>query len=305
MDAGGGDLMPNPIAAEANWPRSRLDPDYTARNATTEAEFTRILQAYKDRSLAARDLPGARMDLRFDPQSAETLDLYAAGNGAPVLLFIHGGYWRLLDKDCSAFMAPALAAKGIATAVPNYTLAPAASLTEITRQMRAALAYLWQNAADLGIDRHRIVVCGSSAGGHLAATLAMPGWQAGFGLPAMVPHAALPISGLYDLAPIAACFAQDWLSLTPAEVAALSPLRHPAGTAPTLVALAEAETAGFQRQSAAYAAALSAPMLTIPDRNHFDVILDLADPGSRLFSSLLDLFAQKPRLAPFPGPEIG
>jgi arylformamidase len=298
-------MIPNPIAAEADWPRTRLDPDYTARNTTTEAEFTRILAAYKIRSVGAQDLPGTRMDLRFDPHSPETLDLYAAGNAAPVLLFIHGGYWRLLDKDCSAFMAPALATMGIATAVPNYTLAPAASLTEITRQMRAALAYLWQNAADLGIDRHRIVVCGSSAGGHLAAALAMPGWQAAFGVPNTVPHAALPISGLYDLAPIAACFAQDWLSLTAAEVAALSPLRHPAGTAPTHVALAEAETPGFQRQSAAYAAALDAPLLTIPDRNHFDVILDLADPASLLFSALLDLFAQKPRLAPFPGPEIG
>jgi arylformamidase len=297
--------MINAIAEEADWPRDRLDPDYTARNATSAEDFTRILTAYKDRSVAAQALAGTRMNLRFDPKSAEALDLYAAGGKVPVLLFIHGGYWRLLDKDCSAFMAPALAAMGIATAVPNYTLAPAASLTEITRQMRAALAYLWHKADDLGLDRDRIVVCGSSAGGHLAAALAMPGWQSDFGLPASVPHAALPISGIFDLAPIAASFAQDWMSLTGAEVAALSPLRHVSGTAPSLVALAEAETPGFHRQSAAYAQALSAPLLTIPTRNHFDVILDLADPQSPLFSALLALFEPKPRLAPFPGPKIG
>lgn len=297
--------MPNAIAGEADWPRDRLDPDYTARNATTAEDFTRILAAYKDRSVVAQALPGTRMNLRYDPQSAEALDLYAAGGKAPVFLFIHGGYWRVLDKDCSAFMAPALAALGIATAVPNYTLAPAASLTEITRQMRAALAYLWQNADELGLDRDRIVVCGSSAGGHLAAALAMPGWQSDFGLPASVPHAALPISGIFELAPIAAGFAQDWMSLTGAEVAALSPLRHVSGTAPTLVALAKAETPGFQRQTAAYAQALAAPLLTVPARNHFDVIFDLAEPQSALFSALLALFEREPRLAPFPGPKIG
>lgn len=276
---------------EAGWPRARLDADYTARDCVSPDAFARIIADYAALSVPAKALPGARLDIPYDRASAETMDVYGAGQGGAAFLFIHGGYWRALSKDHSAFMAPMLAARGIATAVPDYTLAPAASLTEITRQMRAAFAHLWHNAEGLGIDRRQIVVGGSSAGGHLAAALAMPGWQAEFGLPPDAVRAAVPISGLFELAPIAASHVQDWMSLTPEEVAALSPARHLAGTAPSLVALAEQETDGFKRQSAAYAAGLGAECLTLKGRNHFDVILDLAEAESLLSRRLLGLLA--------------
>jgi len=275
---------------EAALPRAQLDADYTARNCTTPDEFSRIIAAYATHSKAALTLPGTTLNLRYDADSTQTLDLYNAGENCPVLVFIHGGYWRALSKEHSAFMAPMLAAHGIATAVPDYALAPDASLSEITRQMRAAIAHLWQNAAALGINRDRIVVAGSSAGGHLAAALAMPGWHKEFDLPDTAVHACFPISGLFELAPIAASHVQDWLNLTQAEVEALSPLRHSLGTTRSLIALAAQETPGFHRQSSAYAAALNAPLITILARNHFDVILDLMQPNTRLSTALLGLF---------------
>jgi arylformamidase len=284
------------IADEALWPRDRLDADYTARDCVTPADFARIVGDYARLSAPARDLPGAQLGLRHDPGSAEDMDLYGTGPGQarPRVMFIHGGYWRALSRADSAFMAPMLAARGIACAVPDYTLAPAAGMTEIVRQMRAALACLWHEAAALGIDRARIVVAGSSAGGHLAAALAMPGWQAEFGLPPGVPAGVLPVSGLFELAPLAACHVQGWMRFTPAEIADFSPLRHAAGTAPATVALAEVETPGFVRQSAAYAAALGGAALVIPGRNHFDVILDLCDPGTALARALLARVAAPP-----------
>ena len=124
---------------------------------------------------------------------------------------------------------------------------------------------------------------------HLAAALAMPGWQADYGLPDTAVHAALPISGLFELAPIAASHVQEWMALTEPELHALSPLRHIPGTAPSVIAVAEHETPGFHRQSEAYALALAAPLLTIPGRNHFDVILDLMQPDSILSKALLSL----------------
>ncbi|MBL4917062.1 alpha/beta hydrolase [Szabonella alba] len=281
--------MRDAMKDEGGWPRRRLDADYTARDCVSADDFARIITDYATLSLPARDLPGRRPGIAYDPVSDERMDVFGAGQGGAAFLFIHGGYWRALSRGHSAFMAPMLAARGIATAVPDYTLAPAAGLTEITRQMRTAFAHLWHNAGDLGIDRRRIVVGGSSAGGHLAAALAMPGWQAEFGLPHDAVHAAMPVSGLFELAPIAASHVQDWMSLTPEEVQRLSPARHIPGTAPSLVALAEGETAGFTRQSAAYAAALDAECLTIPGRNHFDVILDLADAESGLSRRLLGL----------------
>jgi arylformamidase len=83
---------------------------------------------------------------------------------------------------------------------------------------------------------------------------------------------------------------QDWLVLSKVEVETLSPLRHSKGTVKTLVAVAEHEVPGFHRQSTAYADALGAPLVTIPARNHFDVILDLMQPDTALSQGLLGLF---------------
>lgn len=285
------------LADEAAWPRDRLDPDYRARDCVAPADFDRIVAAYAAGTAAARAaLTPATMT--YDEVSGEALDLYGAmpGERRPCVVFLHGGYWRALSRHDSGFMAPALASAGIACAVPDYTLAPAAGLAEIVRQARAAFAFLWRRAEALHLDRGRIVVTGSSAGGHLAAAVAAAGWQAAAELPDRAVAGALPISGLFELAPVAAAFPQDWLRLTPAEVAALSPLRHlpPAGT-PVTVALAASETPGFVRQSAAYAAALGTRPVTVAGRNHFDVILDLADPASDLFGRLAALALAQPR----------
>jgi arylformamidase len=281
------------LAAEAGWPRERLDADYTARACVGDAERDRIIGEYARLSQAAHALPEASRGLRYDAGSAEALDLFGTGPGQarPCFVFIHGGYWRALSKDASAFMAPMLAARGIACAVPDYTLAPAVGIAEIVRQMRAALAWLWHNAGELGIDRARIVVGGSSAGGHLTGTVLQPGWQAAAGLPDQPLAGALPVSGLFELAPLASCHVNEWMRFTPDEIAACSPIRHlPHRPIRCPVVMAEVETPAFHRHSEAYAQALGAPLLTIAGRNHFDVILDLTDPQSRLSRALLGLF---------------
>jgi arylformamidase len=280
------------LAAEAGGPRARLDADYAARDCVPPAEFDRIMDDYGRLSQVAHALPGARRGLRYDRASDQTLDLFgtAPGQARPLFVFIHGGYWRLLSKDVSSYMAPMLAARGIACAVPDYTLAPAAGIGEIVRQMRAALAWLWHTAPDLGIDRARIVVGGSSAGGHLTGTLLQPGWQAAAGLPDQPLAGALPVSGLYDLAPLAACYVNDWMQFTADEVAGLSPARHPPPRPIRCpVAVAEVETPAFHRHAAAYARVLGAPLLTLAGCNHFDAPLQLTDSQTPLSRALLAL----------------
>lgn len=281
------------IEDEAGWPVDRLNSDYSARNTVTVAEFERVTALYRSLSEPARALPGARLGLEFDPATGMQLDLFGTEAGAlrPCVVFIHGGYWRSLGREDSAFMASMLAGQGIATAVPDYRLAPEASMRDIVQDCRAALAYLWRNAEDLGIDRSRIVVTGSSAGGHLAAALAGPGWQAEFGLPDQALAGCLPVSGLFELAPLAACQVQGWMQFTAEEIAAHSPLRHLPLACAGVVALAQPEAAGFERQSAAYAQATGWPLLPISGRHHFDVILDLADPETALSKALLGLVA--------------
>ncbi len=280
------------IAAEANWSRARLDADYTARSSCSVEDFEFTIAAYLARSQAALDLPNARTDLVFDAATGLALDLFGTmpGELRPLVIFIHGGYWRGLSKEHSAFLAPMLAARGIACAAPDYRLAPSARMTDIVADTRRAFAYLWHQAEALGIDRRRILVTGSSAGGHLAATLLQGGWQAEFGLPEQPIAAAMPVSGLFDLAPIAASHVQDWMQLSPVEIRSFSPLRHLPGIAPRLsVVAAEREAAGFHRQSEAYAKAVGAPCMIGKRRHHFDVVFDLADADHPLGQELLQL----------------
>lgn len=277
---------------EVDLPRDRLDADYTARATVTEADFTRIIGQYHSLTAAAQAGDPGFASHEFCPETGLQMDLYAAvpGERRPVVLFIHGGYWRALDRAHSGFAAPMLAAQGIACAVPDYRLAPGASISAIIDDCRRALAWLWKNADRLGLDATRIVVTGSSAGGHLAASLAQPGWQAALGLPDQPLHGCLPVSGLFDLAPLSASHVQDWMRFTPAEVAA-SPIRHPPRGLRGAVALAAGagESAGFHRQSETFAALTGWPILRIKDRNHFDVILDLTDAESDLSKALLAL----------------
>lgn len=282
------------LADEAIWPRDRLDADYTARNTCTAAEFDRTIAEYLSRSQAALNLPHAQTDLIFDDATGLGLDLFGTKPGElrPLVIFIHGGYWRGLAKEHSAFLAPMLAAREIACAAPDYRLAPAARMTDIVADVRQALAFLWHKAETLGIDRRRIVVTGSSAGGHLAAALLQPGWQAGLGLPEQPIAAALPVSGLFELAPIAASHVQGWMQFSPAEIAEFSPLLHLPNPVPRLsVVVAEHEVPGFHRQSRAYADALSAPYLVGMGRHHFDVVFDLAVADHPLGQELLRLIA--------------
>jgi len=286
-----------PLSAELSG--AALDRAYNARATVSIETFEAITHQYRAVSdRAAETVPGT-LGIVYD-DCGEALDVFAGGQGddlRPAVIFIHGGYWRALSRLDSRMMAPMLAGQGIASVVPDYTLAPKASLREIVRQMRAAFAWVWRNAANHGIDRNRIYVTGSSAGGHLAGTLLSAGWQGALDLPADAVAGGLPISGLFDLDPIARTFPQEWLGLGAEDIADLSPIRTIGKPhAPMIAAYAQHEASGFSLNSRAYAAAWAAAggmaeVLEIADRNHFDVLLDYCDPESALSQALLRLIA--------------
>ncbi len=272
-----------------------LDAQYN--NRARVADHAQVLARWAEASALARTAPTARLDLRYGAGVGETLDVFpAAQPGAPVLIFIHGGYWRALDKSDHSFVAPSFNADGAMVVVPNYALCPAVSIEHITLQVAAVVAWVWRHAAAHGGDPTRIALAGHSAGGHLAAMLLSCRWrEVADGLPAQPLAGALSISGLYDLEPLRHTpFLQGDLRLTPASVARLSPAFFPrpkAGKLYTTVGLDESDE--FLRQNRLIRdvwGPTAVPVCeTVAGCNHFTVLAGLADPAGRLHDLALRL----------------
>jgi arylformamidase len=242
---------------------------------------------------ARAELP-CHLDVRFGPTVDETLDIFpAAAPDAPVVCFIHGGYWRRFSSKEFSFVAHGLVASGLTVVVTNYALCPRVSLSEITRQSRAAVA--WIRRADLPFagNRARLYVVGHSAGGQQAARVAATPWVVDYGLPADTVRGAYAISGLFDLTPLRYSFVQPALQLDGDTIRRESPLFDIPAVGPPLCAdVGAEESAEFRRQSADFAAAWQAAGLRgsyaeQPGRNHFTAITDFAQRGSPLCEKLL------------------
>lgn len=283
--------------------RQRLDPawlDAQYNNRARVPDHARVLANWAAASVLARARSMAHLDQRYGDGAGETLDVFPAvsppASGAPVLVFIHGGYWRSLDKADHSFVAPSFAADGAMVVVPNYALCPAVSIEHIVLQMAAAVGWVWRHAAEFGGDPTRIALAGHSAGGHLAAMLLSCRWkELADDLPAQPLAGALSISGLYDLEPLRhTAFLQTDLQLTPASVARLSPAFFPRPKGARLYAtVGSDESDEFVRQNRLIRdvwGPTAVPVCeTVPSSNHFTVLRNLADPAGRLHELALRL----------------
>ena len=147
-----------------------LDAQYNNRARVPEHE--RIFERWRQASALTRERASRRLDLRYGDGPLQTLDLFLSPRDkAPVLLFIHGGYWRSMDKSEHSFLAASFVADGAMVVMPNHGLCPAVSMETIALQMVQAVAWTVRHAALYGGDPRRIVVAGHSAGAHLAAML--------------------------------------------------------------------------------------------------------------------------------------
>ncbi len=245
--------------------------------------------SYIEQSARARDDMNCLLNVRFGPTIEETLDIFPAKDpDAPILIFIHGGYWRRLSSKEFSYVARGPVARGITVMVCNYALCPKVTLPEITRQCRAAVAWARETPIEFNGDRDRIYVSGHSAGGHLTARVLCTNWVDDYGLPADTVKAGYAISGLYDLSPLRYSFVQPMLQLTEDVIRRESPLfTIPAAAPPMTADVGAEESSEFRRQSAAYieawrAAGLTGSCVEQPGKNHFTAIEEFSDPGSEL-----------------------
>ena len=270
------------------------DP-YRIRSFVPDFDAISAEIAARSRALAARSMmwlgspygtgPRERMDILLPPNLR---------HGAPIHMFVHGGYWRSGDKaDYTCVAVPVLAAGGIA-AIVEYDLMPGTRLPVLVDQIRRAAAWLANQARNLGADPARLTVSGHSAGAHLASYLAATS-PSDVAPPTTPVAGLLLLSGIYDLSDIPASFLKDEARMTPAEATAWSPLTaHQHGGPRRIVALGADETPPFHAQATRLhrrfaAAGIASDLMLRPGLNHMNVVLDLADPGQPLGQTLAGL----------------
>lgn len=271
-----------------DYDQAALDASYNLRAAVPEA--VDCLAECARRSAYTRALKPVRLDVPYGATHGERSNVYpAAKPGAPILVFIHGGYWQRLDKNDFDYVLDPFLDAGVSAMNVNYALIPGVSMDEIVRQVRASIAWAWREAKSFNGDPGRLHVAGHSAGAHLATMVALTDWQ-GFapGLPADPIKSATAISGVYDLEPIRLSAQNAGLKLDAATARRNSPAIYAKKSVPPLaLAVGANETADFIRQQGDFVARmtkLGAPVtaIEIPKRHHFDVTHDLADAATAL-----------------------
>ena len=239
------------------------------------------------------------LDIPYGEEPGQTLDFFPVQSGAhgdvPLLVFIHGGYWRSLDKSDFSNVAPSFTHAGAAVAVINYRLIPKVPLEELVRDVLMAVTWCYLHAGHYGANPHHLYVTGHSAGGHLAAMMLAAQWPRWHGaLPPEVVRGGLAVSGLYDLEPLRhAPFLMGDLGLDEKRALALSPaLMPPATHAPLLTAVGGNESSEFHRQGAFLAQQWKSVFMkdvAMPGHDHFSICADFGNRNSPLVHALLDM----------------
>ena len=270
-----------------------LNQEYRIRDSIPLDQFEGIIKRYADDSASARKRLACEIDVSYGDHPDEIMDIFPGPGSAPIFVFIHGGYWRMLSHKESSLMADNMVANNAAFATVNYSLAPGASLDEIVRQCRAALVFIYQNAEKYGVDPNRIHIGGSSAGGHLTGMMLAGGWHDEFGVPENMVKSACALSGLHDLEPIRLSECNEWITLDEISARRNSPIHNlPDQGCPLIVAYGGNETGEFKRQSNIYAdawtsAGFECEIHERPAHNHFDIPFDINDPDGVLAKAVL------------------
>ncbi|MGH7328964.1 MAG: alpha/beta hydrolase [Polyangiaceae bacterium] len=264
------------ISVYNGYDREELDRQLDNSRAVPNHE--EYFARYRELSAKSRAQREGRLDIPYGGGEMEKLDVFAApATDGPTFIFVHGGWWRRLDKSDFVYVADPFVSAGISVVNVNYALAPNVTIPEIVREVRAATRWTFEHVRDWNGDPSRIFIGGHSVGGHLAALAAVTDPVAGL----------TTISGVHDVEPVFLSYVNEWARMGPEDVVPLSPIKNlPARRIPLIAAAGEKETDEFRRQTAIYARAWRERGYPVseryPDHDHFSIMLELADAESEL-----------------------
>jgi arylformamidase len=270
-----------------DYDQAGLDRQYNSRG--TVADFTVYTRRYAERTREAKRTLRCLEGLRYGDGLDEALDLYPARHpGAPLVVFVHGGNWQTLTRDDSGFGAPAFVAHGAGFAALDFTVVPRNTLRGMAEQVQRALQWLHAHAPEYGCDPDRIHIAGHSSGAQLVGQMLVADWRG-----QDIVRSATFMSGLGDLEPVRLSFRNEALKLSEADAMHGSLVKRAATVrCPLIVAVGEHEREEYHRQSHEVADFWRAggnevEHFTLAGRNHFDAVLEWADPASALFAACL------------------
>lgn len=272
--------------------QEQLDTQYNLR--ARHPEFQDHFDRWEQESEQVRARLRCNLDIAYGDSPRQTVDIFPAqAEGAPVNVFIHGGYWQALDKNFFSYMAEPVVAAGAVLVQVGYDLAPQVGMDEIVRQVRQSLVWVFRNAASFNGDSARLYVSGHSAGGHLTAMMMGTDWESEGDLPSDLVKGGCAVSGLFDLEPIRLCYLNEVVGMDEDVARRNSPVEHlPARGAPLIAAVGGGETEGFLRQNSEFSAAwrskgFPVEEMVLPGLNHFTIVEELGKMESPLIRAIL------------------
>jgi len=265
---------------------SQEERDRGFNNSVAVPESVAMVAGWEQRSADMRKRYPDHIDLRYGSRERNRIDFLKAGDKAPTLLFIHGGYWQTRAKEVFTVVAEGPMAHGINVALIGYTLAPDATLDEIVAEIHAGIDFLAKQSPALGTAKDGIVVSGWSAGGHLTSlALSHPFVKAG-----------MAISGIYDLDPIRHSYLNVKLRLDGPMSHRNSPMMQAGGPPkPLSLVVGSAELPLLRKQTADFAGhraryGLPVTYEEIPGANHFTIMQEMMAPEGRITTLIRQLF---------------
>lgn len=268
-----------------DYTQSELDHAYNQRAFAPNSEILRKRLSILSKDIRLRTPPSGRHS--YGPEEIEKLDIYSAvAPGSPVNIYIHGGAWRKGSAAASAYLAEVLTKAGATLVVPDFYNVEQAndSLRTMVSQVRSAIAWVFQNSKNLGVNGNQIYISAHSSGAHLAACTLTTDWADDFGLPPDILKGAFLCSGMYDLRGPRLSARSSYVRFDDSMEEELSPQRHVSKiNTPIVLAYGTLETPEFQRQAKEFASALElagkkVELIVGHEYNHYEIRETFTNP---------------------------